>query len=62
MQHIDDTITTVPDWFVKCYESGLIWIILAVMGILAIALTIVACKLYFELKELHKFLNKSKEE
>lgn len=62
MQHIDDTITTVPDWFVKCYDSGVIWVVFAVLGILAIVLTIIACRLYYQLEEIQRFLDDKKED
>lgn len=62
MQHMDDTITTVPDWFVKYYESGLYLIGFAVMGVLVIVLTVMACRLYFQLKEMQRFLDEHEEE
>lgn len=62
MQRIDDTFTTVPEWFVKYYESGFIWIGFAISGVLIIMFTVMACKLYFELKEIQTFLDQREEE
>lgn len=62
MQRIDDTFTTVPEWFVKYYESGFIWIGFAISGMLIIMFTVLACKLYFELKEIQTFLDQREEE
>lgn len=58
MQYMDDTFTTVPDWFVKYYESGLYLIGYAVMGMLVIVLLVAVCRLYFQLKEIQRFLDK----
>lgn len=57
MQHMDDTITTVPDWFVKYYDSAFFWIGFAVLILLAVILIVVACRLYYQLKELDSYLN-----
>lgn len=62
MQHMDDTFTAVPDWFVKYYESGLIWIGFAISGVIIIVFTVIACKLYFELREIQSFLEQRDEE
>lgn len=59
---MDDTFTTVPDWFVKYYESGFIWVGFAVMGVAVIVLTVMACKLYYEFKEIQDFLERREEE
>lgn len=62
MQHMDDTFTTVPQWFVKYYESGLIWVGFAISGVLIIVLVVLACKLYYEWKEIQTFLDQREEE
>lgn len=62
MQHMDDTFTTVPQWFVKYYESGFIWVGFAISGALTIALVVLACKLYYECKDIQTFLNQHEEE
>lgn len=62
MQHMDDTFTTVPDWFVKYYESGFIWVGFAISVVLIIVLVVLACKLYYELKEIQTFLDQREEE
>lgn len=62
MQHMDDTFTTVPEWFVKYYESGFIWVGFAISVVLIIVLVVLACKLYYELKEIQTFLDQHEEE
>lgn len=62
MQHMDDTFTTVPEWFVKYYESGFIWVGFAISGVLIIVLVVLACKLYYEWKEIQTFLDQHEEE
>lgn len=62
MQHMDDTFTTVPQWFVKYYESGFIWVGFAISGVLIIVLVVLACKLYYEWKEIQTFLDQREEE
>lgn len=59
---MDDTFTTVPQWFVKYYESGLIWVGFAISGVLIIVLVVLACKLYYEWKEIQTFLDQREEE
>lgn len=62
MQHMDDTFTTVPEWFVKYYESGFIWVGFAISVVLIIVLVVLACKLYYECKEIQTFLDQHEEE
>lgn len=59
---MDDTFTTVPQWFVKYYESGFIWVGFAISGVLIIVLVVLACKLYYEWKEIQTFLDQREEE
>ncbi|MFR2618095.1 hypothetical protein [Parabacteroides goldsteinii] len=57
MQHIDDRNTAVPDWFVGYYDSGYFWVGVAVLSLLTIGLIVLACWLYFEMKEAQRILD-----
>ena len=55
MQHIDERNTAVPDWFVGYYDSGYFWVGVAVLSLLA-------CRLYYEMKEAQRILDEHEKE
>ena len=55
MQHIDERNTAVPDWFVGYYDSGYFWVGVAVLSLLA-------CRLYYEMKEEQRILDEHEKE
>lgn len=60
MQHMDDRNTTVPDWFVKFYDSGYLEIAFGLACLVIVVLVIIACRLYYESKELQRFIDEHK--
>ena len=62
IQHIGDRNTTVPDWFVSYYESGYFWVGMVALGLLAVVLIVLACRLYFEMKEAQRILDEHEKE
>ncbi len=60
MQLMDDRNTTVPDWFVKFYDLGYFDIAFGLACLLIVVLVIIACRLYYESKELQRFLDEHK--
>ncbi len=62
MQHIDDRNTAVPDWFVAYYDSGYFWVGMAVLSLLMVVLIVLACRLYFEMKEAQRILDEHEKE
>ena len=55
MQHIDERNTAVPDWFVGYYDSGYFWV-----GV--VVLIVLACRLYYEMKEAQRILDEHEKE
>ena len=60
MQHMDDRNTTVPDWFVKYYDLGYFDIFFGLACLVIVVLVIIACRLYYESKELQRFIDEHK--
>lgn len=60
MQHMDDRNTAVPDWFVKYYDLGYFDIAFGLACLLIVVLVIIACRLYYESKELQRFIDEHK--
>lgn len=59
---MDDRNTTVPDWFVKYYDTGYYWAGITLLILLAIVLIVVACRLYYEMKEAERSLDEHEKE
>lgn len=51
-----------PDWFVAYYDSGYFWVGVAVLGLLTVVLIVLACRLYFEMKEAQRILDEHEKE
>ena len=58
IQYIGDTNTTVPDWFVKYYDSGYFEAILVVLLLVLVVLVVAICRLYYQTKEAQRMIDK----
>lgn len=58
---IADKNTTVPDWFVIFYDSGYFWAAIVVLSLVAAALIVVACRLYYQIREVQRYLEEHEE-
>ena len=63
MQHIDERNTAVPDWFVGYYDSGVFLGRCGGAGAsLTVVLIVLACRLYYEMKEAQRILDEHEKE
>lgn len=58
IQYIGDMNTTVPDWFVKYYDSGYFEAILVVLLLVLVILVVAICRLYYQTKEAQRMIDK----
>ena len=62
MQHLYDTNTPVPDWFVRFYGTTGFWLVAGVLCLLLLVLVVLACRLYFQAKEAQHLLEEQEQE
>lgn len=61
MISVTDANFSVPQWFDRFYDSAYFWIAGYVGGVLIAVFVIVVCRLWFDTKEAHRFLQEKEE-
>lgn len=60
IQHMGDRNTDVPDWLVNYFNLGYFDVAFGTAYLVIVVLVIIACRLYYESREMKRFIDEHK--